>query len=141
MAPVFAFFTNATAVEVWSALTDAARTRTYLDGLALQSDWTPGSPIVAPFGGRPAVLGEVLCAQPHRRLSYLIRPPGASAVYLTWLVRVGDGGSVCTLQIDESDASAPTELEDIWLPILASLQRVLNSDPSRSRDAYEDPRP
>jgi uncharacterized protein YndB with AHSA1/START domain len=124
----FAFFTNAASVKVWSALTDAAQTSQYLDGLALQSDWTPGALIAAPFRGRPTVLGEVLCAQPHRRLSYLIRPPGASTIYLTWLLRVSQGGCVCTLQIDEADATEPAELEDIWLPILAALQRVLNSN-------------
>jgi hypothetical protein len=80
----------------------------------------------------------VLCAQPPRRLSYLIRPPGASAVYLTWLLRVSGGGCVCTLQIDESDTTEPTELEDIWLPILATLQRVLISASNRSADQYED---
>jgi hypothetical protein len=138
---VFTFFTHATSVEVWNALTDATQIGKYLDGLALQSDWTPGSPILAPFRGRPAVFGEVLCAQPHRRLSYLICPPGASAVYLTWLIRVSDGGCVCTLQIDESDATEPSELEDIWLPILATLQRVLASGANTGTGPDEDPRP
>jgi hypothetical protein len=38
---VFTFFTHATSVEVWNALTDATQIGKYLDGLALQSDWNP----------------------------------------------------------------------------------------------------
>jgi uncharacterized protein YndB with AHSA1/START domain len=124
---MFAFFTSADPVSVWTALTDAAQIRQYLDGLALQSTWAPGSPIVAPFRDRRTVMGEVLCVQLHHRLSYVIHPPEATAVYLTWLLRDTDGGCVCTLQVDETEKSEPTELEDIWLPIVAALQRVLTS--------------
>jgi len=126
--PGFAFFTTAAAGRVWRALTDPTQTREYLYGLALTSDWIPGSPIVASFQDRPALLGEVLCAQPHHRLSYLLRTPEAPPVYVTWLVREAAGGSICSLQIDEPDASEPTEIEDIWLPVLAALQRVLTPD-------------
>jgi hypothetical protein len=99
------------------ALTDPARTRTYLEGIALQSDWVAGSAIVASFRGEPTVLGEVLCVPAHHRLSYVIRPPEASAVYLTWLLRRGVEGCICRLQIDESDTSDIAELEDVWLPL------------------------
>jgi uncharacterized protein YndB with AHSA1/START domain len=127
---VFAFFTDATPVRMWRALTDPAQTRTFLEGMGLQSDWQVGSKIVAPFRGEPTVLGEVLCVQAHYRLSYLVRPPGASAVYLTWLLRRRLEGCICSLQIDESDASDIAELEDIWLPILARLQRTVEAEPN-----------
>jgi uncharacterized protein YndB with AHSA1/START domain len=126
---VFAFFSDATPIRVWRALTDPAQTRTFLEGMALQSDWQAGSEIVAPFRGEPTVVGEVLCVQAHRRLSYLIRPPGASAVYLTWLLRQRHEGCICSLQIDESDTSDIAELEDIWLPIMARLQRTVEAEP------------
>jgi uncharacterized protein YndB with AHSA1/START domain len=120
---VFAFFTDAPPVRLWRALTDPAQTRTYLEGMALQSDWVVGSAIVACFRGEPTVLGEVLCVQVHHRLSYVIQPPGASAVYLTWLLRRRPEGCICRLQIDESDTSDIAELEDVWLPVMAGLQR------------------
>jgi uncharacterized protein YndB with AHSA1/START domain len=125
---VFAFFTSAAPDRVWSALTDPTQTRAYLHGLALLSDWTPGSPIVASFQDCPALLGEVLCAQPPHRLSYLVGAPEAPAVYVTWRVRVAAGGTICSLQIDEADASDTIEIEDIWLPVLAALQRVVMPD-------------
>jgi uncharacterized protein YndB with AHSA1/START domain len=128
---VFAFFADAMPVRVWDALTDPAQTSTYLEGMALQSDWVAGSAIVASFRGEPTVLGEVLCVQAHHRLSYVIRPPGASAVYLTWLLRRRVGGCVCRLQIDESDTSDIAELEDVWLPIMAGLQRAVVAVPDQ----------
>ena len=106
-------------------MTDPAHTRTYLEGMALQSDWVEGSVIFASFGGEPTVLGEVLCVHTHHRLSYVIQPPAASAVYLTWLLRRSAEGCICTLQIDETDRSDSAELEDVWLPILAGLQRCV----------------
>jgi len=128
---VFAFFTGATPVTVWHALTCPEQTRTYLEGLALQSDWRAGSEIVAPFRGEPTVLGQVLCVQAHHRLSYVIRPPGASAVYLTWLLRRREKGCTCRLQIDEADPSDIVELEDVWLPVLAGLQRTVDAEPDQ----------
>ena len=113
------------------ALTDPAHTRTYLEGMALQSDWVAGSAIVASFRGEPTVLGEVLCVQVHHRLSYVIRPPQASAVYLTWLLQRRAEGCICRLQIDEADTSDFAELEDVWLPIMAGLQRSLLPRPTR----------
>jgi uncharacterized protein YndB with AHSA1/START domain len=122
---VFAFFTHATPARVWRCLTDAAQISSYLEGMALQSDWVEGSAILATFGGEPTVLGEVLCVRTHYRLSYVIQPPAASVVYLTWLLRRGAEGCMCTLQIGETDRSDSAELEDVWLPILAGLQRCV----------------
>jgi uncharacterized protein YndB with AHSA1/START domain len=130
---VFSFFTHATPVRVWHALTDPAQTRSYLEGMAFQSDWVVGSAIVAPFRGEPTQLGEVLCVQAHTRLSYVIRPPAASAVYLTWLLRRRVEGCICSLQIDEADTSDRAELEDVWLPIMAGLQRTIDAVPERLR--------
>ena len=141
---MFAFFTAAAPDRVWNALTDPTQTRAYLYGLALMSDWIPGSPIVATFQDRPALHGEVLCAQPHHRLSYLIRTPEAPAIYVTWLLRVAAGGTICSLQIDETDTSEPTEIEDIWLPVLAALQQVVTdegSSPGRKRSPPADHEP
>jgi uncharacterized protein YndB with AHSA1/START domain len=132
---VFSFFTDAPPVRVWQALTDPAQTRIYLEGMALQSDWVVGSAIFAGFRGEPTQLGEVLCVQAHTRLSYVVRPPAASAVYLTWLLRRRAEGCICSLQIDEGDTSDFAELEDVWLPIMAGLQRTINAVPDENERA------
>lgn len=126
---MFAFFTAAPPDRVWSALTDAAQTAEYLYGVALRSDWTPGAGIVACFHGRQVLAGEVLCARPPHHLSYLLRASEAPAVYVTWLVRATEAGTVCNVEIDEADGPQRIELENVWLPVLAALQRVLTSDP------------
>ena len=124
---MFAFFTDAAPATVWRALTDPDQTCTYLEGMALQSDWAVGSAIVASFRGEPTVLGEVLCVQGLHRLSYVVRPPGASAVYLTWVLRRREEGCICRLHVDEPDTSDIAELEDVWLPIVAGLQRSVDA--------------
>jgi hypothetical protein len=48
-------------------------------------------------------------------------------VYLTWLIRPGPGGCTIRLQIDEIDAAdSRDDAEDIWLPVLAALQDLLD---------------
>jgi hypothetical protein len=101
--------------------------RAYLYGLALESEWTADAPITARFPGQPDLSGQVLCAWPPHRLSYLLRSPGGPPVYLTWLIRPGPGGSICSLRIDETeDVGAVDEVEDTWLPVLDALRRRLD---------------
>ena len=64
--------------RVWTALTDGQETGRYLHGLAAESSWCRDAPIQFRVAGIqpecPSVLvGRVLCAQPSRRLSYLLR--------------------------------------------------------------------
>lgn len=122
---MFAFFSPAGPDRVWRALTDETSIREYLYGLPMSSDWTVNAAISVTVPDSPGLIGEVLCVQPDRRLSYLINAPDAPAVYLTWHIRSCEGGSICGLQIDEADPSTPAELEDIWLPVLDALQRHL----------------
>jgi uncharacterized protein YndB with AHSA1/START domain len=125
----FTCFAPARPERVWDALTDSELTARYLYGLALHSEWTPGSPIEARAVDERTVFvgGEVLCRHTHSRLSYLLRsgeedPP----VFLTWLVRPSPGGSVVTLQVDEIDSmDCATDTEDVWLPVLAALQSTV----------------
>jgi uncharacterized protein YndB with AHSA1/START domain/DNA-binding transcriptional ArsR family regulator len=73
--PVFVYTTyiNTTPQRLWQALTDPAFTRRYWGGVALQSDWQVGSPVLwqdAP-DQEPKDLGQVVLeADPPRRLSY-----------------------------------------------------------------------
>jgi hypothetical protein len=42
-------------------------------------------------------------------------------------------GCICRLQIDEADTSDIAELEDVWLPIVAGLQRSVDAQPDQRR--------
>ena len=89
------------------------------------------------------MLGEVLCVQ--GTIGSRTHPAArCSAVYLTWLLRPQALGCICRLQIDEADTSDIVELEDIWLPILAGLQRTVDAEPdqrprSDRRRPFSDP--
>ncbi len=50
-------------------------------------------------------------------------------MYLTWLLRLAPGGCAVRLEIDEVDtADSAAAAEDVWLPVLAALQLMV--DPS-----------
>ena len=59
--------------EVWAALTRPDLTSRYYYGLAVHSDWGPGSPVAYGDPARPAAEGTVLEAEPPRRLALRIR--------------------------------------------------------------------
>ena len=125
----FAAWTRADPEVVWTALTDPGQTPAFLYGLAAHSTWIPGDPVCFRSGDGTQVTGRVLCAQPSERLSYVLQSgPHDPPVYLTWLIRPGPGGCAIRLQIDEIDtADSLQDAEDVWLPVLEALQRLVNA--------------
>jgi hypothetical protein len=113
---------------IWAALTDPGQTAAYLYGLAAHSTWVPGDPIEFRLADRVEAIGCVLHARCHERLSYLLQAgPCDPPVYLTWLLRPAPGGCVVRLEIDEPGiADPPQDAEDVWLPVLAALQLLVN---------------
>jgi hypothetical protein len=46
---------------------------------------------------------------------------------LTWRLRLAPGGCTVRLEIDQVDhADSAEDAEDIWLPVLAALQLLVN---------------
>ena len=125
---VFAAHLRADPRLVWTALTDPEQTVAYMYGLAAHSTWVPGDPIEFRLGGCAAAIGQVLHACREERLSYLLQAgPGDPPVYLTWLLRPATGGCIVRLEINEVDhADSPHDAEDVWLPVLAALQLLVN---------------
>jgi uncharacterized protein YndB with AHSA1/START domain/DNA-binding transcriptional ArsR family regulator len=70
---VYTTYIRTTPERLWQALTDPAFTRRYW-GVAWESDWQPGSPIVLEHTDRHVRIEDpeqvVIAAEPHRRLSY-----------------------------------------------------------------------
>ena len=73
---VYTSFIKTTPERLWQALTDPAFTRRYW-GVAFETDWRPGSPMVWEENGRRTADPEqvVLEAEPHRRLAYTWHTP------------------------------------------------------------------
>jgi uncharacterized protein YndB with AHSA1/START domain len=70
--PTFVYVTYiaTTPQKLWQALTDPTFTRQYWSGISVESDWTPGARVVFTSNGEIHNTGEVLEADPYRRLSY-----------------------------------------------------------------------
>ncbi len=112
-------------------MTEAQNTGAYLYGLSAQSTWEIDAPIEFQSVGDSALTGRVVCVQPHRRLSYFVQAgPDDPPVYLTWLIRPSPGGVTIRLHVDEIEyPDDAEEAEDVWLPVLAALQRTVTSEP------------
>ena len=78
--------------------------------------------------------GRVLHAQCPERLSYVLQSgPDDLPTYLTWLIRPTPGGCTIRLEIDEVDnADSREDAEDVWLPVLAALQHLVNPGQGRT---------
>ena len=128
-AHTFAGWTSAGPEAVWTALTDPGATPAFLYGLVAHSTWIPGDPVCFRYDDGIQVTGRVLCAQRNERLSYVLQSgPHDPPVYLTWVIRPGQGGCTIRLHIDEIDtADSREDAEDVWLPVLAALQRLLTT--------------
>jgi len=124
----FTCSTSACPDAVWAALTDPERTSQYLYGLSAHSCWQVDAAIEFTHE-RYALQGQVIKAERPCRLSYyLAAGPEDPPTYVTWQVRSSPTGSTIRLQIDETEApDTVEEAEDTWLPVLAALQRHLES--------------
>lgn len=126
----FTLLTRWSAGQVWSALTCAKRSPRYLHGLAVDSCWRSGEPVTLRGGGL-TLAGEVLFAEPPHRLDYSIDDPGGSATYVSWRLRETTDGCAVVLYVQESPGTASSEeLDDVWLPVLDRLCRLLEEKAS-----------
>jgi uncharacterized protein YndB with AHSA1/START domain len=136
---VLTALTEAPPERVWDALTATGAPLPYLHGLTVESDWQPGSTVTmrlrddkAARGEAPSgavFYGEVLAAEPPRRLSYTLGQwPADPSVYVTWELRSRDGSTVVHLFADEPAPHAEPEddLELIWLRVVRALVRHLD---------------
>jgi hemerythrin-like domain-containing protein len=126
--------------QVWSVLTATGVPLPYLYGMTIESDWRLASAVTMTLGGQWHLSGEILVAEPFRRLSYSLgERPGEPSVYVSWELRAEGGLTYLRLYVDEIDASDGGEhqLEAAWLPVLCGLasQALQPEDPS------EEPQP
>jgi uncharacterized protein YndB with AHSA1/START domain len=134
--PVFASalfhaVTLARPARVWGMLTRTGTPLAHLYGMTAESSWQPGCAVMMSAPGHERLTGEVLAADPPRRLCYTLGDrPGEPAAYVSWDLRATDGATVIRLYVDEPRPS-PTAIEDIeiaWLPVLSRLVKDLDQD-------------
>ena len=87
--------------------------------------------------GHWRLTGQVLAAEPPRRLSYTLDdPPGSPSVYVTWELHGTSDGTIIRLNVDESSPlpGNTEDLESAWLPVLSGLVKHLERGPSSPTD-------
>ena len=67
---VYVTYIETTPEKLWQALTSSEFSRRYWFGTDVKSDWKVGSPFALVVNGTTTDVGEVLEADPPRRLSY-----------------------------------------------------------------------
>ena len=135
MEKVFEIYIKTTPERLWEAITERELRAKYNFGVAIESDWTPGSryKAVHPMAPTPISEGENLEVEPPRRLvqsfmalwSDVARGEDTSRV--TWEIEpVGDS---CRLTVthDQLREGASEELYGGWPMILSGLKTLLET--------------
>jgi uncharacterized protein YndB with AHSA1/START domain len=121
---LFRIATRAKPEIIWDALTATGSPLGYLYGMTAESDWRPGATLTMTLLDQWRLTGEVLVAEPPRRLSYTLGDrPGEPAVYVSWELRAVHDATIIRLYVDEPlpQADATDDLEAAWLPVLSGL--------------------
>jgi uncharacterized protein YndB with AHSA1/START domain/DNA-binding transcriptional ArsR family regulator len=131
---VFEIYIKTTPERLWEALTDEETRRRYNFGVAVLSDWQPGSSyeLAHPQGGTIAE-GEILEVDPPRRLvqsmralwSEEIKAEGTSRV--TWEIEPVEDSCRLTVTHDQLGEHANGELYGGWPMILSGLKTLLET--------------
>lgn len=129
---------DATAEQVWAALTEPDQIATYMMGSRVETDWSVGSPITwnGEWEGQPYQdKGEVLVFDPPRRLSVThFSPLGGQddvpASYHTLVYEVsGDGpapGGTTTVTLTQDGNESEEQAEQFsgsWSAVLGGLKQ------------------
>ena len=131
--------------QVWDALTDPKKIEDYYLGASVETHWQVGSPITwsGEWKGKSFVdKGEILAAEPEKRLSYshwspLAGTPDEPDSYhvIEIFLDPADGGTTVRLtqsnqngEVTESDRQARAEYENNWKTMLEGLKRVVEGD-------------
>lgn len=130
---VFATYINATAQQVWDALTDPTATATYWNGMANTSDWTTGSTwLHLKPNGDHDIWGIVVLSEPPHRLVFTFQPasqpldhPGSK---VTCILDEADGVTRLTItHTNLPDAGTLQGISRGWPTVLASLKSYLET--------------
>jgi len=70
---VYVTYIETTPQGLWEALTNSAFTKRYWFDTEVRSDWKAGSPFALVMSGKTTDTGEILEADPPRRLSYTFK--------------------------------------------------------------------
>jgi uncharacterized protein YndB with AHSA1/START domain len=132
---IYVIYIETTPEKLWEALTNAEFTKRYWFGTELTSDWKVGSPCALVMNGTTTDVGEILEADPPRRLSYTfkhvlndeLRNEAPSKV----VFMIEPHGKLVKLTLTHEGFAEGSKLLDGisqgWPAILSSLKSLLES--------------
>ena len=131
---VFTTFIRATPEAIWQALTDADFTTRYWYGSTIHSEWAAGDPWELRVNGQAGITGEVLEADPPRRLAMTYRQvwgggDDAPSRVTFEIEESGPGVQKLTL-VHETEPGSGTHIAEVaagWPFILAGLKTLLET--------------
>src|SRR4029450_13771907 len=132
---VFTTFIRATPELIWRALTESDFTTRYWYGSTIESDWTAGDPWQLLVNGTPGIKGEVLEAEPPRRLALTYQSVWAGTAddvpsRLSFEIK-GVAPGVCQLTVvhetEPGQGSRIAEVAAGWPYIIAGLKTLLDT--------------
>jgi uncharacterized protein YndB with AHSA1/START domain len=133
---VYVTFIRTTPEKLWSALTDPEVMKHYWFGMHQEAEWKPGSPWRLVFAdGRTADAGEVLEADPPRRLSIKWRnefkPEMKAEGYARCTMELEPMGEAVKLTIthgmERPDSKFIQAVSGGWPRILSNLKSLLET--------------
>jgi uncharacterized protein YndB with AHSA1/START domain len=132
---VYVTYIETTPEKLWQALTSSEFSRRYWFNTELQSDFKVGSPFALVMNGTTTDVGEILEADPPRRLSYTFhhmldetarKEPPTKVVFI-----LEKHGNLMKLTLTHENFVAGSKLLDGiskgWPAILASLKSLLET--------------
>jgi uncharacterized protein YndB with AHSA1/START domain len=132
---VYVTYIETTPEKLWAALTTSEFSRRYWWDTHVVSDWKVGPPFSLVLNGKTTDVGEILEADPPRRLSYTFRHILNEAARNEWASRVTfvlePHGTLVKLTLTHQDfADNSVTLDGIskgWPAILSSLKSLLET--------------
>ncbi|WP_433216733.1 SRPBCC domain-containing protein [Dactylosporangium sp. CS-047395] len=124
----FTLYIAATPERVWQALTEPTLTRRYYLGLAVESTWQPGTPILFHARRGPindVLYGEIVHAVPHLLLIHSLL---AARCWLTWeITETQPGLTRVALAVDDLEPDPDPERDEAWSRVVSGLKTVLET--------------
>ncbi len=132
---IFQILIRTTPEKLWQALTESEFTTRYYFGAAVESNWQPGSPYTMTQGDNVMITGEVIEANPPRRLVTTFNDhwdeERAARDPSRVTHEIAPMGDVCKLTILHENlprgAAITTGITDGWTTILSSLKSLLET--------------
>jgi uncharacterized protein YndB with AHSA1/START domain len=125
-------YIRTTPERLWEAITSPAQTPQYFYGLAVQSDWKPGSPIEHLFpDGKSQIEGTVLEVDAPRKLVHTFATTGVAdpPTRVTWEVQPMGAVTLLTLAHEDFDGETETyrSVARGWNPVISGLKTLLET--------------